>query len=725
MAFSAVAFIAPNYRDFKNYWLKAYNPGTTTPKVMALDNNGTVQVAKLQLNANGFIVSAGQALVVPYIDGPYDLWLFPTSTEAGANNTSNAKRVADNIEAIGSAIINDLSQDYIFDTVADFKGSTIEFPDGKTIHLNDRDADFIKSTGNAATPDEDVIFSTNVNQSVTLITKDTISPHSLGAQSYTGLYVSETSSTSALNRAYQLSYEKGVPLSGGQYKKYFMDGPLLINRPYFAIDHLNIEYLPAYAGVALHIGADQSSVGIQDSVASVIKVQTTLEDSPTATRTQKEGSYIGVLHDTALREIFNVHISSLFLGRPKVGLQWANNDGGATLNDWSTTCIYDKLSILGYETAVQVLANAGIVGEQQLNSPIFLQQRSVATTLFDIQKGTSFMVNDAFYWNDGALVDTLFNITGDSRMSMVTIKGGYWEAQASDFINSQASIDGNFKLTTKPGGIGANDAVIFQPNITGGQTSNLVTVEPINWVVTAGTIIDNGDSYQSRPMYNLDGVVRYDIGWEDRFKDLQNLTFSCWIEPDTIATAGLAIQVNYTDATTDNFNSAFVIFNGEPQLVGVDISPTGLSAGKVPNRILVTITSGSGKALVGIPVINLGATMPLYPVPLLAHLSKERYRTLAVNDTAPSLRSTYSYFVKTENTVATTLVDFQDGVRGQELFVLVKDTNTSVDFTGSSNIRGHNPTGGVSVYLMANTDALRCIKEPDGQWYCTIVRSSG
>jgi hypothetical protein len=179
MAFSAVAFIAPNYRDFKNYWLKAYNPGTTTPKVMALDNNGTVQVEKLQLNANGFIVSAGQALVVPYIDGPYDLWLFPTPTEADANNTSSAKRVADNIEPIGSTIINDLSQDYIFDTVAAYQASTIVFPIGKTIHLNDRDADFAVVAGTAT--GSKIIASTSVSQSIVLDVSGYVTARNFGA----------------------------------------------------------------------------------------------------------------------------------------------------------------------------------------------------------------------------------------------------------------------------------------------------------------------------------------------------------------------------------------------------------------------------------------------------------------------------------------------------------------------------------------------------------------
>jgi hypothetical protein len=181
MAFSAVAFIAPNYRDFKNYWLKAYNPGTTTPKVMALDNNGTVQVEKLQLNANGFIVSAGQALVVPYIDGPYDLWLFPTSTEADANNTSNAKRVADNIEPIGSAIINDLSQAYIFDTVAAYQASAIVFPIGKAIHLNDRRADFTVIAGTGTANVMDIIASNSTGQSLSLTYNGAIESRSIGA----------------------------------------------------------------------------------------------------------------------------------------------------------------------------------------------------------------------------------------------------------------------------------------------------------------------------------------------------------------------------------------------------------------------------------------------------------------------------------------------------------------------------------------------------------------
>ncbi len=103
MAYSPISFIAPNYRDFKTDWLKAYEPGTTTPKTISLNSDGSALAIKVQLNADGFPVSAGGAIVIPHLNGAYDLWLFPTEAEADANDTTNALRVADNITADGSS----------------------------------------------------------------------------------------------------------------------------------------------------------------------------------------------------------------------------------------------------------------------------------------------------------------------------------------------------------------------------------------------------------------------------------------------------------------------------------------------------------------------------------------------------------------------------------------------------------------------------------------------
>lgn len=121
MAYFAIAFIAPNYRNYSNQWLKAYEPGTTTPKAMALDSAAVTTVAKLQLNADGFLKSAGGALVIPYIEGAYDLWLFPTSAEADANDTSSASRLADNVTGVNIAGIS--ASVKAFDTLQSAKSS--------------------------------------------------------------------------------------------------------------------------------------------------------------------------------------------------------------------------------------------------------------------------------------------------------------------------------------------------------------------------------------------------------------------------------------------------------------------------------------------------------------------------------------------------------------------------------------------------------------------------
>jgi hypothetical protein len=216
MSFSPIAFIAPNYRDFKNDYLKAYEPGTTTPKVMALDSAGVVQVAKLQLNADGFIISAGNAIVIPYIDGAYDLWLFSTEAEADANDTSNAERLADNLSAPGSELINDLSQAYEFTTVAAYKAFTTAFPVGKTIKLLDRGAEFTVITGTGAGNDIDIIASTSVSQSIDIIAEVEFTPEQLG---YDG-----TNAGTVINRAFNL----GIHIYLKDNVSYLVETPIML-----------------------------------------------------------------------------------------------------------------------------------------------------------------------------------------------------------------------------------------------------------------------------------------------------------------------------------------------------------------------------------------------------------------------------------------------------------------------------------------------------------------
>lgn len=151
MAFTQIAGIAPNYRDYKNWWLKAYNPGTTTPKLMSDNDTGSPTSAKYEVNSDGFIISSGGTLIIPHIDGDYDLWLFPTAAEADANDTTNAERLADDLEnyltssSIGNSIGGYVT--YEFDTVANSKiGLTVG---GQVVTLKENDVIRIKERANA------------------------------------------------------------------------------------------------------------------------------------------------------------------------------------------------------------------------------------------------------------------------------------------------------------------------------------------------------------------------------------------------------------------------------------------------------------------------------------------------------------------------------------------------------------------------------------------------
>jgi len=120
--------------------------------VLALDSAGAVIVAKLQLNTDGFLVSAGDSLVIPYIDNSYDLWLFPTEAEADANDTSSAERVADDITGVNGLAISAVeSMETLNDAVV--SASILE---GMAINIKERTA------GNGGGAMWDVVLASSV-----------------------------------------------------------------------------------------------------------------------------------------------------------------------------------------------------------------------------------------------------------------------------------------------------------------------------------------------------------------------------------------------------------------------------------------------------------------------------------------------------------------------------------------------------------------------------------
>lgn len=118
MAFAPIALTIPQYDGptLGNYWLKAYNQGTTTPLSMATDATGETLLVKCPLDTQGFpITSAIGPRFIPFINGDYDLWLFPTEAEADANDTTNAIQFADNLntDTFGSALSESSGSDLV------------------------------------------------------------------------------------------------------------------------------------------------------------------------------------------------------------------------------------------------------------------------------------------------------------------------------------------------------------------------------------------------------------------------------------------------------------------------------------------------------------------------------------------------------------------------------------------------------------------------------------
>lgn len=114
MSYTAIAGIIPQY-DQTSYYLKFYEPGTSNPISMAINalGAGGTLLAKAQLDVDGFPTTDGSTLFIPFIDQAYDAFLFPTATEADANDTINAFRVANNITTPTPSLpVADLVADY-------------------------------------------------------------------------------------------------------------------------------------------------------------------------------------------------------------------------------------------------------------------------------------------------------------------------------------------------------------------------------------------------------------------------------------------------------------------------------------------------------------------------------------------------------------------------------------------------------------------------------------
>lgn len=154
MSYAPIALTMPNYSEYGGYWLKAYEQGTTTPLSMATDTTGTTLLVKCEIDAQGFPITTGIARFIPFIEGSYDLWMFPEPEEADSNITINAIQLADNLNADP----NSEGMDKYYDTLALAVADVANISEGDIIILKER----VSGNGGGAT--WDVVDATTVTE---------------------------------------------------------------------------------------------------------------------------------------------------------------------------------------------------------------------------------------------------------------------------------------------------------------------------------------------------------------------------------------------------------------------------------------------------------------------------------------------------------------------------------------------------------------------------------
>lgn len=130
--FGAMVGLSDPMEDYPGYWLKSYEQGTTNPLAMATDSTGGTTAAKFEISSGGtvpigFLKTAGDAIVQPWVDEAYDAYLIPTEAEADANDLSNAIQIADNAlpaEVAGETLDTALRAD-LADNTDPAKGSAL------------------------------------------------------------------------------------------------------------------------------------------------------------------------------------------------------------------------------------------------------------------------------------------------------------------------------------------------------------------------------------------------------------------------------------------------------------------------------------------------------------------------------------------------------------------------------------------------------------------------
>lgn len=97
---SPINYIINQYNAKVGWFLKAYEPNTTTEKLISFDPQDLITLDKVEVASDGFFKHpvTGKNTIL-YNSGYFDLYLIPTESEADSDDLTNAIKLADNVTA--------------------------------------------------------------------------------------------------------------------------------------------------------------------------------------------------------------------------------------------------------------------------------------------------------------------------------------------------------------------------------------------------------------------------------------------------------------------------------------------------------------------------------------------------------------------------------------------------------------------------------------------------
>lgn len=149
---------------------KAGLDAEVNPENVYWDKGLTVVADQPIRTLNGYMVNNGTAAK-----------LFVGSDHSIIVRNKNGSLVFSSLSADILGLAADLSLSYEFPTVAAFKASPIEFPDGKIINLSDRAAEFTKISGTGTADSYGTVAHSTLNQSIVLSDNNQLNLYQFGA----------------------------------------------------------------------------------------------------------------------------------------------------------------------------------------------------------------------------------------------------------------------------------------------------------------------------------------------------------------------------------------------------------------------------------------------------------------------------------------------------------------------------------------------------------------